>query len=238
MPLAGSGIPGKQYFGQAFNHPSENVPFGAQAACGMGHGSRPDVLRGWSRWPELLLSDGEVAICRPDQRTKTSIDGLTRRKTPCSSGGETRCGKLAAAQPDDLRSAGQLRKHPGDDVGLPRSTADKHLLPHTPTRPGDFMQPRGRQTTPRPSEHSTRPLESRYEKRPSPQRLARDLRQFEMAILCGFLPRGKFCAPARGQGTPRWTTSRREFSFTHGTGVFLRLDCCADPPILPERTAN
>ena len=80
--------------------------------------------------------------------------GLTRRKTPCSSGGETRCGKLAAAQPDDLRSAGQLRKHPGDDVGLPRSTADKHLLPHTPTRPGDFMQPRGRQTTPRPSEHS------------------------------------------------------------------------------------
>ena len=154
MPLAESGIPGKQYFGQAFNHPSENVPFGAQAACGMGHGSRPDVLRGWSRWPELLLSDGEVAICRPAQRPKTSIDGLTPRKTPCSSGGETRCGKLAAAQPDDLRSAGQLRKHPGDDVGLPRSTAEKHLLPHTPTRPGDFMQPRGRQTTPRPSEHS------------------------------------------------------------------------------------
>ena len=46
MPLAGSGIPGKQYFGQAFNHPSENVPFGTQAACGMGHGST-DVLRGW-----------------------------------------------------------------------------------------------------------------------------------------------------------------------------------------------
>ena len=56
--LAESGIPGKQYFGQAFHHPSENVPFGTQAACGMGHGSRPDVLRGWSRWPELLLSDG------------------------------------------------------------------------------------------------------------------------------------------------------------------------------------